>query len=256
MASKNEYSGYLKSTGRIMAPGQGIFEESSSAKANLGDRIAFADGRVYRYAKAGATALAAGKFVKAGALVAQIVKLATAVAVGNNTVTLATTSAITTANDGYLQIDTGTGVGMQYKIKTCAANATTATSTDFVLYDGLSVALDATSYGSVFYNPYEQCEIVAALTDIVLGVPPVAVTAEYYFWLQTWGLACVLSEGTPTAGHTVVVGLSGNIGGTTNILPITATGAGTSRLATQIVGTQWQVGVVGIYKMVNLMLMP
>ena len=257
MAARNMY-GQSTTTFRAIPPDQGIFEESSTAKAVLGTRVAFEDGRVYRYAKNGATALAAGKFVKVGALVAQINKaVEAAVTVGNNGITLTTSSAITTATDGYLQINSGTGMtGQQYKIKTCAANATTATSTDFVLYDPIATALTTSAYGSVFYNPYEQCEIVAAQADIILGVPPIAVTAEYYFWLQTWGPACVLSEGTPTAGHSVVVGVNSGIAGTTNIIPIQATGAGTSKLATQIVGTQMQVGVDAHYKMVNLMIMP
>ena len=257
-APHNMYSYSTYSFGKMVPPDQGVFEESSTAKAALGTRIAFEDGRVYRYAKNGATALAAGKFVKAGALVAQATKaVEAAVVVGNNTITLTTSSAITTATDGYLQIDTGSGMtGQQYKIKTCAANATTATSTDFTLYDPIAVALTTSAYGSVFYNPYEQCEVVSAQTDIVLGVPTIPVTAEYYFWLQTWGPACVLSEGTPAAGYVVTVGVNSGAGGTTNILPLNTTGAGASQFAGPMVGIQMQVGVNNLYKMVNLMLMP
>ena len=256
MSARNMYSYSTFSRGKDVPPDQGIFEESSTQRAGLGTRIAFEDGRVYRYAKNGATALAAGKFVKAGALVAQATKaVSAAVVVGNNDVTLTTSSAITTATDGYLQIDTGSGMtGQQYKIKTCAANATTATSTDFVLYDPIAVALTTSAYGTVFYNPYEQCEVVSAVTDIALGVPCIPVTAEYYFWLQTWGPACVLSDGTPAAGFMVT--MSASNAGTTTSLPFSAGLAGTSTVGTQLVGSQWQVGVNGLYKMVNLMLMP
>ena len=260
MAARNMY-GQSTTTFRAIPPDQGIFEESSTAKAVLGARVAFEDGRVYRYAKNGATALAAGKFVKVGALVAQADKLidATAVAIGNNVVPLETSSAITTATNGLLHVNAGTGAGQQLKIKlsyTSSLASTSGYSTDFELYDPITVALDTTSICTVFYNPYEQCEIVSAQADIILGVPPIAVTAEYYFWLQTWGQACVLSEGTPTAGHSVVVGVNSGVAGTTNIIPIQATGAGTSKLATQIIGTQMQVGVDAQYKMVNLMIMP
>ena len=258
MSARNMYSYSTFSRGKDVPPDQGIFEESSVQHANLGTRIAFEDGRVYRYAKNGATALAAGKFVKAGALVAQINKaVTTAVSVGNNDITLTTTSAITTANDGYLQINTGSGMtGQQYKIKTCAAKATTATSTDFVLYDPIAVALTTSAYGSVLYNPYEQCQVVAAQTDLVLGVPVIPVTAEYYFWLQTWGPACVLSEGTPAAGYSVTVGGNSGVAGTTTTMPWTMSGAGATTFAGPIVGVQWQVGVDAHFKMVYLMLCP
>lgn len=261
MASKNEFTSYTKSTSRIMTPGQGIYEESSTQKAPLGTRIAFADGRVFRYAKAGATALAAGKFVKAGALTAQVAKsVTTAVSAvpGNKTVTVTTSSAVTTANDGYLVISSSTGAGLMYKIDTCAANATTSTSTDFVLYDDVAVALATTSTVDIHYNPYEQCEVVASATDLVLGVPPIAVTAEYYFWIQTWGPATVFADCTPAAGYavTVCVNASQGTAGTTTTLSITASGAGTSNIACQLLGYQWQVGVKDYYKLVNLMIQP
>lgn len=252
-APHNQYSYSTYSRGKDVPPDQGVFEESSTQKAGLGTRIAFEDGRVYRYAKNGATALAAGKFVKAGALVAQATKaVEAAVVVGNNSITLTTSSAITTATDGYLQIDTGSGMtGQQYKIKTCAANATTTTSTDFVLYDPIAVALTTSAYGSVFYNPYEQCEVCSAQTDIVLGVPPIVVTAEYYFWLQTWGPACVYNEGTGTAGYPIYISTSLAAGVTT--VPHAA--GSTTSYPLQL-GQLWQTGVEGLFKMVNLMLMP
>ena len=258
MSARNMYSYSTFSRGKDVPPDQGVFEESSTARAGLGTRIAFEDGRVYRYAKNGATALAAGKFVKAGALVAQINKaVEAAVVVGNNTVTLTTSSAITTADDGYLQINSGTGLtGQQYKIKTGAANATTATSTDFTLYDPVAVALTTSGYGSVYYNPYEQCEVCTAQADLVLGVPTIPVTAEYYFWLQTWGPACVLSEGTGTAGYQVAVSASGNAAGVTTVVPFSSTGSGASVFSGRIVGQLLQTGVDGHYKMVYLTLAP
>jgi len=250
-APHNMYGYSTYSFNKMVPPDQGVFEISSTQKAALGSRIAFDDGRVYRYAKAGATALAAGKFVKVGAMAAQVnMAVSAAVTVGNNSVTLTTTSASTTPTDGYLQINAGTGVGQQFKFRSVAANATTTTSTDVELYDPIGIALDTTSYGSLYYNPYEQCEVVTAQTDIILGVPTTTVTAEYYFWLQTWGPACVLSQNTPTAGYTVFASTSA---GTT--VNITTSTAGAS-VPAQALGVQWQLGVANQYKMVNLMIMP
>jgi hypothetical protein len=245
-APRYRYSEYTKNEG-VIPQGQGVYTMSETQLAELGARVAFADGRVFRYAKAGAVALAPGKLVKAGALVAQTNKaVAAAAAIGSYTVTVTTSSAITTAEEGFLQINDAAGEGIQYKIKDCTANATTATSTDFELYDPIATALTTSSEATVLYNSYEQCEIAAAVTDILLGVPPIAVTAEYYFWCQTWGTANVLSEGTPAAGTTVQVAISGSPAGVT-------TRAADTTLS---VGYMLDVGVDTEYKPVWLTIAP
>jgi len=248
MASSNEYGEALKGVGPI-PPKQGIYEMSETAKAELSTRLAFADGRVFRYAKAGATALAPGKICKVGALDAQINKaVTTAVVVGGKVITLTTSSAITTAAEGYLTINDADGEGIIYKIRKTAANATTSTSTDVTIYDSIATALETTSEGSVLYNPYEQVEIIAAITDLIIGVPPITVTAEYYFWLQTWGPCPIWSEGTPAVGVIVQAGVSVGAdgpGGTT-----------TYAAGPMPIGVQMQVGVSAEYKLVHLMITP
>lgn len=249
MATRNEYAESLKGMGRI-PPAQGVYEESAIAKTTLGYRIEFADGRVFRYAKAGATALSPGKFVKAGAI-EHVINYAVeaAATTGAHIVTLTTTSACTTVEEGYLQINDAAGEGIQYKIKFTRANATTSTSTDVTLYDPIATALTVSSEGTILYNPYEQCEIVSAITDIVLGVPPIAVTAEYYFWLQTWGPANVLSAVTPTAGNVVEVSVATDdaaAAGTTDCLADTS----------HVVGVQMLIGVDTEYKPVWIRLAP
>jgi hypothetical protein len=209
------YGEALKNEG-VIPQGQGVYSQSATQLAELGTRVAFADGRVFRYAKAGAVNLSPGKFVKAGGIVAQTnVTVTSAAAVGSYNVTLTTSSAITTAEEGFLQINDEAGEGIQYKIKSCAANTTTATSTDIELYDPIATALTTSSQATVLYNPYEQAEIASAVTDLLLGVPPIVVTAEYYFWAQTWGVANVYSEGTPAAGTMVQVSINSNPAGVT-----------------------------------------
>uniref|UniRef100_A0A6M3KIV1 Uncharacterized protein n=1 Tax=viral metagenome TaxID=1070528 RepID=A0A6M3KIV1_9ZZZZ len=247
MASANEYREALKGTGPI-PPAQGIYEMSETAKAVLGQRIEFHDGRVFRYAKAGASNLAPGKLVQAGTINAAgyLNKACAAAAVGAYSVTVTTSAAVTTGEEGYLQINDASGEGIQYKIKKTAANATTATKTDVTLYDPIATALTASSEATIILNPYEAVVICAATTDIVLGVPPITVTAEYYFWLQTWGLACVLAEGTPPAGNMVTIAAGTMPGGTTIVA---------SDIAPTI-GRQVLVGVNGEYKPVFLMITP
>jgi len=257
MATKNEYGEALKGMG-VIPPSQGIYEMSSAQVCTLGHRIAFADGRVFRYAKAGAVALAPGKFVKAGHTNHSINTVVNAaVAVGNNNVVVRTGAACTTGAEGYLQTNDAAGEGHLYKIKTTAANSTTVAYTDVTLYDPIATALvAATSEVSILSNPYEQCEIVSAAGELVVGVPPITVTAEYYFWLQTWGLASVLSNNTPTAGYVVYPSFSDDIGGTTIYNAALNSGLTGSSVPIQAAGIQWLVGVDTEYKPVYLMICP
>ena len=249
-ASKNEYRNSLKGTGPIPIA-QGLYEESATAKGVLGQCIRMHDGRVFRYAKAGASALAAGKIIKAGTIngANYLNDSVVAAAIGAYTVTVVTAAAVTTGEEGYLQINDGTGEGHNYKIKSTKANASTATSTDVELYDAVAVALVAsgTSQATILLNQYEACAPATAITDILLGVANIAVTAEYYFWLQTWGLACVLSEGTPAAGTRVELAITTSAGGVTSA---------TSSDTALDVGIQWLVGVDTEYKPVELRICP
>lgn len=249
-ASSNENRNSLKFTGPIPIA-QGLYEESATAKGVLGQCIRMHDGRCFRYAKAGAGALTAGQLIQAGTIngANYLNDSVLAAAVGAREVTVVTAAAVTTAAEGFLQINDGTGQGLNYKIKTSKANATTATSTDLELYDALAVALVAsgTSQATIILNQYEACAPATAITDIILGVANIAVTAEYYFWLQTWGIACVLSEGTPAAGTRVELAVTTSVGGVT-----TATSSDTAL----DVGIQWLVGVDTEFKPVDLRICP
>jgi len=246
MASKNEYREALKGTGPI-PPAQGIYNESSTQKAVLGTRLEFNDGRVFRYAKNGATALVAGKLVKVGAI-AHVTNVAVATAattvINPHLVTVGTTSACTSAEEGYLQVNDAAGEGRQYKIRLTAASIATATETDVTMYDPINYDLTTSSEVTLLYNQYEQCEVATLGTDIILGVSPIPVTAEYYFWLQTWGITNVLQGGATTAG--VMVSTETSSGGVSISYGDT----------TPCLGTQMLVGVDGEYKPVWLRITP
>ena len=143
--------------------GQSIYSESSAAKFALGEKLEFADGRVFRYGYTGAA-------VKAGLLVAPDVST-TSLASTDNVVIAASgdyspaagsskvqiTLASKDKDDftgGYLQInndlDDGLGEGIQYRIKTSSATgATTAGKVDLELYDPLKIALTTASVSKV-----------------------------------------------------------------------------------------------------------
>ena len=200
-ASVNMYKEDMVGFGPIKAS-QGIYEDSSTAKAIVGTRIEVGD-RVFRYAYAGGTALIAGTLVKAVEVPSQVnIAVGTAAAVGTYSIPNITTAAHaeTALAGGYMVVNDVNGEGHCYRIKSSAANADTSTSTDLVLYDPLAVALTTSSqvelYGSIYYDLDKS----ATVTDHIAGIPPIAVTANYYFWLQTWGPCAALVGATSAAG--------------------------------------------------------
>lgn len=91
-----------------------------------------------------------------------------------------------------------------YQIK--SHPAASAETCKFTFYDKINVQIVAGQKAGVIMNPYKlvvQLPITTG-TGFVVGVAPVAVTASYYFWLQTWGMASVLVSGAHTAGEDVV----------------------------------------------------
>jgi len=244
MASANMFKEAPVGFGRLK-PAQGIFEESSTAKAKIGTRLQVGD-RVFYYAYAGGTALAAGKLVENASLTPEVNKACgTAAAAGAYEVTNITTAAAQAyLAEGYLSVNDADGEGLTYKIKSSKANATTSTSTDVVLYDPIITALTTSSEVTLMHNPYWDLDIAATITNHIVGVPPIPVTANYYFWCQTWGPCAILQTGTDAAGSILV--------------PSTTDGAVTSQTlyTSNIVGFQLVVGVSGEYRLVWLRITP
>ena len=185
--------------------GQGIYTESSTAKFAIGEKLELADGRVFRY---GYTA--AG--VAAGLLVSQDLS-ATALVESDGIVIAAAgdyspvagssqlqiTLASVTLNQyqgGYLQITDDAGEGIQYRIKSnSATGATTSGKVDIVLYDPIVVTMTTDTDFAITGNLYNQVRPAIGTTDyIVSGVTPIAFTSGYYGWVQTRGVAVILTD--------------------------------------------------------------
>lgn len=173
----------------ITKPPQGVYSASANQVVELGYKIQMGD-RVYRYSYAGGTALTVGVLVKSAQLPAEVNKAVTAASAGVYEVTVTTAAAQLYLQGGYMVTNGSTpahGAGQCYRIRSSKANATTATSTDLVLYDPLETAITATTKVELYGSPYYDLDIAAAITDHCSGIPPIAVPANYYFWLQTWG---------------------------------------------------------------------
>jgi len=156
---------------------------------NIGDRVALADGRVFRYAYAD-TARTTGYGMMFNALVAQgYTVLAAAQEIGDMSVTVV--SAVDLAEDelrgGYIVMYTGDPNNTFRGI--VGNSAVSATETVTIYLDApLHIAVTITTGSEFFYNPYAH---VAELAEDWLSVAGVSVTdiaTAGYCWIQTWGL--------------------------------------------------------------------
>jgi len=203
----------LKMTRPIKKTGwmQGIIAESSTKKEALGTLRITRDGRKFRYAKAGTSALSAGKAGQMKAAAANHVNIAVAsnVAIGDTqmTVTLGATAASENDyEDGYLHVNDATGEGYQIPISGNSAGAS-AGSCVITLDDPMPVALVAgTSQVTLVPNPWNGVTETTTEEAGFAGVAARAVTASYYYWSQTGGQAIALASGTGAVGSNVTFG--------------------------------------------------
>tara|TARA_R110002020_G_scaffold376354_1_gene587460 strand:+ start:4500 stop:5291 length:792 start_codon:yes stop_codon:yes gene_type:complete len=208
--NRNNITNRVGGDGDGASTGQGIYEESSTPKAAIGDKLEFADGRVFRY---GYTAAA----INEAELVSQDVSATCLVDTDNIIIAAANgfspaagssklqiTLASKTKDQfagAYLQIcnDEGdnTGEGHQYRIKSNSATAfTTAGKVDIELYDPIKVTLTTASDIAITGGLWYNVRAATSGTDyIISGVSPIAFTANYYGWFQTAGVALIASDG-------------------------------------------------------------
>lgn len=232
----------------------------TTQKHPLGTVAITKDGRVYRYASAGAADLVAGNIIQSAAPIANHLALtAAAEAIGAGlaadpiTVTPgATGGAAGLYGEGTLNIDTTPGNGYNYRI---SGHAAITASVAFSLYldpdELIAVALTTSSRYGLHHNPFKTCIVAATtVTAAVVGCAAAPITAntvsENYGWLQSRGPASVLINGTPGVGIGVVSGAT--TAGSVDVAAVAA------EINVRIIGRMMQVGVSGKNNSVYLML--
>jgi len=166
-----------------------VFDAASTTqKAELGRIVDFKDGRKFMYVKSAAT-IGAGGVVSQPAASAVTANALAVAAIGAKELTL--TIASVTLNqyqDGTIHITDDTGQGYTHKIK--SNTATSGGTITIELYEGLIVAVDATSDVVLVPNLCNgvRAGIAAALP---LGVSVVATTSGSYSWIQIAGISTV-----------------------------------------------------------------
>jgi len=234
---------------------QGLMEISASRKESIGTLRLTMDGRKFRYSRAGSTTLAAGKMTIAALPNAQTINVSVvAAAIGAYNVQLTSlTWAVDIAENqyqgGFLQVNDGTGEAIQYPIVSNSAFVTGDTTIDVTLGAPIKVALvaSATTEVSLIPNPWYGTAISEVEESFCTGIPPVAVTANYYYWSQTGGIAIAFCHGTPAVNSMMV--LSSMPPGALRVMP------GTLDVDQAVVARMYAtVGVSGEYKPVQLLI--
>ncbi len=229
---------------------QDLFTSSPTQSIELGTYVETADGRGFRYVKAGAAALVPGKVQQAPAQdttnqnpIGGLAVAAAAVGTFQVTLTGTLTLAENALAGGFMSVSVTPGQGYTYKVK---GNTAVSSATDCVvtLEDPLQVALTTASTVVFQLNAYNGVIVApATMTNIIVGVAIYPIAAGQYGWVQTRGPVSVLAGGNVTCGEAVGTLQAGTIGA------LAAAIAGTP-----IIGHAMGTITSGEYDLVNLVL--
>ncbi len=228
-----------KVSSSILGAPQDLFISTVNQQADLGALMTTGDGRFFRYAQAGASALVAGTVLQSPATVSNHLQLTPAAlvatenantgapastSVGTNvypvlTVTLGGTAATVNQYAGgwvVVSADGGSGglLGPQYQIISHPAQTNGSGTLALTLGDAnfnkittsAKIDLVANPHAGVIINP-------ASLSGTVAGVAIIPTTALYFGWVQVAGIASVLNDADGTISQGVAVTPSTTVAG-------------------------------------------
>ena len=233
-------------------------EETSSQKLELGTRMVFRDGREFRYAQNGGTAVGEGLVVAAEALVTHHgsdgdLAVATTAA-GSRTIDVTvegTAAAKDLYKEGYLWFNqAATSVHEFYKIKEHDAfgsgGAATVTIEDEA---GLHQAVtNGTDTVGMMKNPYDNIIVAtAAVAERPVGVTVNNFTADYYGWVQTRGISVLKIDAAATCALGTPLGTSAAHAGQVSAVGADTTG-GIARIHS-LAGVDNEYAVVVLYNL-------
>lgn len=254
-----------------------------AARVNpLGTRGYTRDGRVFRFARNGATALVPGKLCQsAAAMTGQTgcISGTTEIRANSSVIKIvpSTKGLFNTANglqDGYLWAytsSTAKGTGQMIQIKGHTKSTSTGTAVTIYPYIGGEFYSATTNFGTtsvdigVLRNPYDKVVVVptaGAYTAPAIGVPVRPIAANYYFWIQTWGACPVRSQGVVDVGDPVGMTTGSSVGCVDGCTSTKATSAANSftfsglRALMGNIGVAMNTGVAGEYMLVFLKIAP
>lgn len=209
--------------GDVSEPLQSIYETSSTQNYELGTKLVYGDGRIFRYGKNGGTNLAkaymtTGEALNARALEEAQATYGTSAEIGDVELDIDVTTGGTWVENeyagGFMVVNKVDGIGDIYKILANKINGSDDTLMRVRLETPLRTALGATSELTLVKSPWRDVDVMPTTVEgTPAGVPLVAVTADYYCWLQTGGYAPMLVDDSDTIVKGNVVGPAGTDAG-------------------------------------------
>jgi hypothetical protein len=193
-------------------PFQGIYETSATQNYAAGTLLTYPrTRRKFRYGRAGSVALAKAYMTQAEGNDANLVDelqstSGTSVEVGDTEIVVDITTGITLVEDeltdGMLVVNKSTGIGDIYKIVASKVQSTDTLLT-VQLESPIRTAWAATTEVTILKNPHWDVVVMpVTAAERPSGVPLVAVTANYWCWLQTGGPTPIYVD----TGDTLVIG--------------------------------------------------
>jgi len=212
--------GDIISGGRLEAGvAQTPWAESVTQNYVLGSKLRMNDGRIFRYCKAGASALVKGFMCQGPAVVTNYTEevqtghgIAISLSAGNILITTGATPDANLFAQGWLVVNKGTNISQVRKVLSSGSHATIIAVT---FTPALETAILVTDECSLIQSPYMDTIVmpVTTPTNVPVGVPVIAVTAAYYYWSQTGGPAAVVVD----TGETIVIGQPVGLPGTSAV---------------------------------------
>ncbi len=236
----------------ILGAPQDLYISTSIQQSDLGATMTTGDGRHFRYAQAGGSALIAANLLQSPAQIAnheQLTPTAAAativantgspasVSVGTNvyptlSVTLGGTAATVNQYAGgwaVVSVDAGSGglLGQQVQIISHPAQTSTSGVLVLTLGDQLFNKITASAKIDLVPNPYAgliQCPATGSLTSGPAAVAVYPTTASYFGWVQVAGVATVTNDAEATITVGTSVGPSDATAGAVEISDLVASG--------------------------------
>ena len=245
---QREYKKMAKLTGYLVIAAGDTLSSGTVQQHPLGALGVTADGRKFRYCRAGGAALVTGDCYSSAGQDAQFEAMAIQAnaAIGATSISITIGTTTVAANDfdeGLLMVASGTGIGQSSRILS-HGTGTSGETVAFVIEDALKVALTTagSSTLSVIKNPYDDV-IIQATTPVAqtAGIASYAIPATEYGWLQTGGPAACLFDASVNAVDTL-----GVAGSTTTEGAVRVAAAGSEMIgnAMQVVTVSAEVGPV------------
>jgi hypothetical protein len=208
-------------SGATLIAAQDLWTESSVAQHKLGQLGVDTYGNRYRYVKAGGSALVTGNLLQEPAEDTNFRSMAvnTAAAIGTDEISVTLGGTAVTAgmfDDGLLCVESSTGIGQLFRIKSHTVQTSTTGSCTFTVDRKIKIALTTSSQVSVRKNPYNGViqYPVTTQTGGAVGIALYAMTASYYGWIQSGGDAVALFDtGTNSSNGASGIGPSSAVAG-------------------------------------------